>query len=264
MTSTSQEGSSSMSAQPTFERCKMILMEHLRSPSNQMTPEQIEVLSHHLALFGTQPLDDDRKDVWIILEGLDGCGKSTLTRNLLNVLQSRDQRVRMLRTPPIELASVRPYFDRHSDPALTKTFYQFGNYVAAHAMKLDQDHNIFIIDRFWPSTVAGQEANLISKDPSAKMPDRSSSIYRWPSDLHCPSQSLIFFLHIDEETRKQRLNQRSSDENTVWELQLEKQKYRRDVTEAYSNIEGIIKIDASPSADEVCKMVTDIVSQSPH
>ena len=96
-----------------------------------------------------QELSQARHPV-IVLEGLDGVGKSTLTDGLRSRLGEKTQ---CLRSPPEELQPFRKYFDM-KPPALRRSFYLLGNYACAvHLRQLVQDGPV-ILDHFWPSTMA--------------------------------------------------------------------------------------------------------------
>jgi hypothetical protein len=64
----------------------------------------------------------------VVVEGLDGTGKSTLVASLAASL-----RAHAARTPPASLTPLRALFDAMPAP-VTRAFYTCGNYVAAHEM----------------------------------------------------------------------------------------------------------------------------------
>ena len=84
----------------------------------------------------------------IILEGLDGTGKSTI----LDGLQRYYGDIQRLRSPPERLCSFRAHFDKQS-PHLRRSFYTLGNYACALSLR-EVSGKPIAIDRFWPSTVA--------------------------------------------------------------------------------------------------------------
>lgn len=84
----------------------------------------------------------------IILEGLDGTGKTTIVEGL----QQKMGEVNCLRSPPDCLSSFRPHFDGQV-PHVRRAFYLVGNYACALNIKKNADKPI-VIDRFWPSTMA--------------------------------------------------------------------------------------------------------------
>eukprot|EP01114_Cavostelium_apophysatum_P015571 TRINITY_DN4266_c0_g1_i1.p1 TRINITY_DN4266_c0_g1~~TRINITY_DN4266_c0_g1_i1.p1 ORF type:complete len:260 (-),score=38.04 TRINITY_DN4266_c0_g1_i1:35-814(-) len=245
-----------------LQKCLNILTDELRATHAHegLTHHLRELISKYIVKLwedkestSCSSKTSSRDDNWIILEGLDGSGKSTTSAALAAELEAKGLAVQTLRTPPIELKDVRSYFDHHPNKYITKMYYQFGNYVAAYLMKTNLDKRIFIIDRFWPSTVANQEANLALSRDSEVTAD--SAIYKWPSDMYKPSKVLMVFLHISEEERIRRLGARSGDENTVWEENLQKVVYRKNVEKGYNQIEGMIRIDASQSTKEVVQEI---------
>ena len=84
----------------------------------------------------------------IILEGLDGTGKSTILEGLERYYGD----IRRLRSPPERLCSFRAHFD-HQSPHLRRAFYTLGNYACALSLR-EVSGKPIAIDRFWPSTVA--------------------------------------------------------------------------------------------------------------
>ncbi len=61
----------------------------------------------------------------VVVEGLDGTGKSTVTARLAE----HPQCIAMLRTPPVEYADLRPIFDKLEE-ADRRVYYYAANYVA--------------------------------------------------------------------------------------------------------------------------------------
>lgn len=65
----------------------------------------------------------------VVIEGLDGTGKSTLAASLAGALGAR-----LARCPPESLRSIRPIFDGIGCEAVERAFYTAGNYIAAAEM----------------------------------------------------------------------------------------------------------------------------------
>ncbi|CAF3884685.1 unnamed protein product [Rotaria magnacalcarata] len=132
----------------------------------------------------------------IDLEGLDGCGKSTLAIELHHQLNLRGQKSRLLSTPPNQLLPFRSYFDSQPE-SIRRTFYNLGNLIVSSELK-NQPDIITILDRYWPSTVAYQLAKTNENDPIN---------ISWPTYLVQPA--FIIYIYLDEEERCRRIAQRS-------------------------------------------------------
>ena len=89
----------------------------------------------------------DFTDPVVVIEGLDGTGKTTV----LSGLEEKMSCTR-LSSPPVSLKSFREYFDQQA-AHLRRAFYLLGNYACALQLR-DSSSQAVIIDRFWPSTVA--------------------------------------------------------------------------------------------------------------
>ncbi|CAF1226296.1 unnamed protein product [Adineta steineri] len=151
----------------------------------------------------------------IDLEGLDGCGKSTLANELQKQLNIRGQKSCLLSTPPSELLPFRSYFDAQPE-SIRRAFYNLGNLIVSFELKNQQD-TINILDRYWPSTIAYQQAKII---------DSNQINISWPNYLVQPA--VIVYIYVDEAERCRRITQRSvSIPVTVEEKQLAEQEVFR-------------------------------------
>ncbi|CAF0894190.1 unnamed protein product [Rotaria sp. Silwood1] len=158
----------------------------------------------------------------IDLEGLDGCGKSTLANELHHQLNIRKQNSRLLSTPPDQLLSFRSYFDAQSE-SIRRAYYNLGNLIISLELK-NQSDIINILDRYWPSTIAYQLAKL-NENEQIKI--------SWPNYLVQPA--LIIYIYVDEIERCRRITQRSIP-ITLEEKQLAAQEvFRRRLDFIYRN-----------------------------
>ncbi|UJR21535.1 hypothetical protein I4U23_024620 [Adineta vaga] len=134
----------------------------------------------------------------IDLEGLDGCGKSTLATELQQQLNGRGEKSRLLSTPPSQLLPFRSYFDAQPE-SIRRAFYNLGNLVVSYDLKQQQQDTISILDRYWPSTIAYQ---------LAKVNENTHINISWPNYLVQPA--LIIYIYVDEKERCRRIAQRSN------------------------------------------------------
>ncbi|CAN9515906.1 unnamed protein product [Ophioblennius macclurei] len=155
-------------------------------------PEASSVLKE---LPRASPSSDSPDYPVIVVEGLDATGKTTLTESLRDALSAA-----LLRSPPQCLAPWRECFDREP-PLIRRAFYAVGNYVTAEQISQQAMKTPVIVDRFWHSTAAYAIATAVSGPPSG-LPDESSEVYRWPTDLLRPN--LVVLLTLDPEERRRR------------------------------------------------------------
>lgn len=90
--------------------------------------------------------------MFIVIEGLDGTGKSTLARSLAQHLGAIH-----LRTPDESLASVRPILDAmlsETPSAHTLFYWMMVQHAAEKARRLVSMGDHVVLDRYWGSTVA--------------------------------------------------------------------------------------------------------------
>lgn len=83
---------------------------------------------------------DNKKYPLIVIEGLDGCGKTTMTTFL-----AKEFNATIYCTPPDCLTQLRPFFE--DDRLLRTAFYALGNYIANMQLKLLLQEKPVILDR---------------------------------------------------------------------------------------------------------------------
>ncbi|GLV38635.1 hypothetical protein CBL_05634 [Carabus blaptoides fortunei] len=169
----------------------------------------------------------------IVLEGLDGCGKSTATKRLSKTLDAV-----LFSTPPPCLSSIRSEFDKPEYTDVRAAFYSLGNYIAAMQISVMLQTRPVVLDRFWHSTAAYALAQYVCDHPGKEIPAEGDSIYKWPDDLMKPN--VTAYLCVSEVQRLQRIKGRP--ELTSQEHLLEnEQKFRLDVIHAYGRITPTVK-----------------------
>lgn len=133
------------------------------------------------------------RPVFIVLEGLDGCGKSTVARLLAERLDAR-----LLKTPPFELDDIRGRIDdllQGSRLGRPLFYAAMTAWVADQVRRnLDEGRNT-VCDRYYISTLAYAVARGDVLPPS--------EVHR-----HLLPPTVTFFLDARAEVRRHRMNRR--------------------------------------------------------
>jgi thymidylate kinase len=175
----------------------------------------------------------------IVLEGLDGVGKSTAAAGLARRLGAR-----LLHTPPSELSSFRAYFDAAAEPGMKRGYYMVGNFLAAEAMaKAAREGAHVVCDRFFAST----RAYALAKE--APLPAAGDAAYAWPPELLRPHYMLQ--LVLPEAQRLARRAARTGTPETGEEAQLRTDTdFALRVRDAYGRM-GCTEVSAEGTEDDV-------------
>jgi dTMP kinase len=176
--------------------------------------------------------------VFIVVEGLDGTGKSTLAKELSSILDAE-----LLRTPPDEFTDIRNKIDQtYWECGLAAQLF-YGSTVAFTSKKvqkfLQRGHSV-VVDRYWLSTHAyarcrDESLDLAEVIPMLKKPD------------------MTIMLYLDEITRLKRIKIRGMSKADMKSFDQHKQ-----LREAYMQaltlpITGkVLKIDTSYLTPEQC------------
>lgn len=181
---------------------------------------------------------------FIVIEGLDATGKSTLAPKLADRLGAT-----LLQCPPkLEAPNLsldlRGHFDNRP-PNPRRAYYRAANLIASEMAEVALKIGHVVMDRYWPSTVA-----------FAALDSNSELIQEWqgryPLELREPD--VVILLTVNEENRRKRMQGR--DEPVTAEEQNLEDIARRDaVLQEYRQFQPI-EIDTS---DRVPDTVLDMV-----
>ncbi|XP_046847252.1 UMP-CMP kinase 2, mitochondrial-like isoform X2 [Xenia sp. Carnegie-2017] len=156
---------------------------------------------------------------FIVVEGLDGVGKTTLVTNLAR----RIKNAQLVVTPPQAINEYRQIMVKQCQP-LCRAFYSLGNYLTAKIVKDSLMFNTVVLDRYWHSSAAYAIALESKCGNERNIPTKGHPLYKWPEDLMKPSA--VIFLELGEEDRIRRLRGRSKT-GTTEEILLEKSQLLR-------------------------------------
>lgn len=136
---------------------------------------------------------------FIVIEGLDATGKSTLVVELAKALNATHLTCPpRLEAPEFIDGDLRPYFDER--PAVQRrAYYRAANLIASERAEVALQTGHVIMDRYWTSTIA-----------FAALDDDSDLDLEWqgcyPPELRKPDA--IILLTVDEENRAKRMQER--------------------------------------------------------
>ena len=181
-----------------------------------------------------------------VFEGLDGVGKSTAAEAFADEIDAV-----YWESPGAGLQEIREYVDSGAHTKQTK----FLMYLASNSAIADkiEPHleagNDVVLDRYVPTTVVYNEVGEVEKGRWQKLADQF--------DFVEPDQ--IFYLWVDEETRRQRMERREETEpsgETVEELGVS------EATEAYERAAERYDMTRVEAIDGVENVVEKLLSEA--
>ena len=187
--------------------------------------------------------------ICIVIEGLDGIGKSTVVEYLTNYYDAK-----LIATPPNIIKPFRSIFANDNNTDIRFTYYMVGNFIAGEEIKqtLNFCHNV-VMYRFYASTIS-----YIMGKSDEELPNIADNVYSWPKDLYKPEY--MFLLTMDESDRVERLINRSIKQNN--ELSKEDIEIKSNpliserINQVYRNIGCIeIKVKKTDTPEMICQKI---------
>ena len=138
----------------------------------------------------------------IVIEGLDGVGKTTLSKGLAAAMGAT-----WLTTPSEELRAFREPFDRayQDDPECSQLFYAASVLAVGREAERRRMVGDVIVDRYWSSTCAYAAS-------------RGSRLELGEVERLLPAADLTIVVELDEEERWRRLCNRGYSRMDVWSM----------------------------------------------
>ncbi len=174
----------------------------------------------------------------IVIEGLDGTGKTTLARGLADALGAA-----LLRTPPDDLAHVRAEIDRPLRESAVGAQLFYASTVALvsdRVRALLASGRSVVVDRYWSSTVAYAECRAAHVD----LADVVAALR--PADV-------TLYLELDEATRRERLASRGctdADRDSIARLEALSAAYERALRGPWNG--RVVRLDVTGRAPGEC------------
>ena len=170
---------------------------------------------------------------FIVIEGLDATGKSTLAPTLANRLGATPLQCPPKLEAPDLSPNLRAYFDNRP-PNERRAYYRAANLIASEMAEVALKTGHVVMDRYWPSTVA-----FSALDSNPDLVQEWQGCY--PPELREPDA--VILLTVDEENRRRRLHGRG-EPVTAEEQNLEDIARREAVLREYRQFHPI-EIDTS-------------------
>lgn len=185
---------------------------------------------------------------FIVLEGLDGVGKSTLAKGLANTLGAT-----LMSTPGAAFAEVRStvLIAMEKDQLGKALFYAATvSLQGRKAREMVNRGGTVVMDRYWASTVAYAKARGVTADLDALTPDLSSP-------------DIVVLVTLDEEKRLARLKSRGMSADDVETLCPDfKASVMQDLMQRCSAQVDITGLDQSAAIAKVALVIAGLSSKT--
>lgn len=223
--------------------------------SHDQSVAKDELLTSMITSISSNDSQKAPKHPFIVIEGLDATGKSTMSANLAKYLNAN-----IMTTPPASVKHIRKEFDVYSE-LCRRSFFAYSNYLAAEEIRELLKEKMVVLDRYWHSTTAYSIAKDAGDGIDEHLPPRGDDLYKWPEDLLKPSA--IIFLKTKERERDRRMMER--DEVSAEEMQLkESSLFRNRILEVYRRIgfgDRWIEVDTGGTREESLMKAIDGLKQ---
>ena len=217
---------------PSLESAAAVLLEYSARDGVDLGEVRTEIDTLMSARVGSPSASKTHPVV--VLEGIDGSGKSTLCASLAERLHGV-----LLKTPPDRVLRQRKVFDACDEPT-RRAYYALCNYSAAQDILEASRTQTVVVDRYWFSTVAYAIARARTLGVEV------DGALSWPRDLLRPS--VVLLLRISEEERLRRIVRRG-EPVTQEEHALKAQSTMRDqLMRAYTELspDAVLNADVAP------------------
>ncbi len=183
---------------------------------------------------------------FIVIEGLDATGKSTLAGKLAKRLNATLLKCpARLKAPDLSEGNLRSYFDNRP-PLQRRAYYRAANLIASEQAEIALQNSHVVMDRYWTSTVA-----FAALDDDSDLDQEWQG--RYPPELRKPD--VVILLTVDEENRTKRMRERGEPVTDEEQNLAEDVTYREDVLRVYRRFDPI-EVDTSYLApDAVLEVV---------
>lgn len=189
--------------------------------------------------------------MFVVIEGLDGTGKSSLAEALARSLGAD-----YVRTPPVEYEPIRDIVHNQESPYGRFLFYLSSVVYASERISESRHNGVVVCDRFHYTSLADFFVQSAIAEPEREF-------WIGLASRTCEEPDVVVFCHCDREERLARISRRNADECPV---------ARDDVGEAFEDgmltafrsvldFDRTIQVDTSKSS--VSELVGMLLSKPP-
>ena len=190
---------------------------------------------------------------FIVIEGLDATGKSTLVEKLAKRLNATLLKCpARLEAPDLSKGNLRSYFDNRP-PLQRRAYYRAANLIASEQAEIALQNGHVVMDRYWTSTAA-----FAALDDDSDLNQEWQG--RYPPELRKPDA--VILLTVDEENRTKRMRGRGEPVTDEEQNLAEDIVRRKDVLRVYRRFDPM-EVDTSRLApDAVLEVVFAALEKS--